>query len=298
MRYAIDIFSPRMLEDPYSVYAELRVKTPVCKVGPLGWWALSRYEDVQYALKTPEVFSSFQLAEMRRSVRHERLAEDNEFLGETSMVSSDPPVHTRLRKLINAAFAPRAVALLEGRIRALASGLIDEIGGRRAFDLMDALAIPLPVIVISEMLGVDTARRADFKRWSDDILKGSRFEDLDEREVDRLLESRGQFLDYFRQMIGARRRAPREDLISDLVRAEVEQEMLNADEVLSMTLLLMIAVNETTTNLIGNAMSLLCEHRASCRACGRNRGSSGVCSKRRCGIVRRSGSSPGGRRER
>lgn len=255
------LFSIDAIEDPSALYAELREEAPVLEIPSLRLWVLSRYEDIQAALKSPETFSSYHPIEMRRPLRNERLLQAMRDIGALSLVNADPPDHTRLRKLVSGVFSPRSTARLEQRIRAISVALADDILRRDEFDMMEDFAIPLPVTVISELLGVDSARRADFKRWSDDLLIGAGVgPELPDEEVDRLIQSRRDFLDYFRAMIQERRERPRDDLISDLVRAQDEQDMLSADEVLSMTIVLMIAGNETTTNLIGNATLELLRH--------------------------------------
>ena len=216
------LFSAAANDDPYSIYTHLREHDPVVRVDEVGLWLLSRYEDVAFALKRPDLFSSAVDPELGRALRDPRLDEGFEFFLESSIVGADPPAHTRLRKLINSAFTPRAIARLEPRIRGLARELVDEIVDierARVFDLIEALAVPLPVIVIAEMLGVDPARRADFKRWSDDLLAGSRFgEQLDDAEIARLIRSRNEFVDYFREMIEIRRRSP-----TDVVRRRLRR---------------------------------------------------------------------------
>lgn len=256
------LFSPAANADPYPIYARLREHTPVVKAEEVGLWVLSRYDEIAFALKRPDLFSSRRAEALTQSLVDPRLQEHMEFdlLNDTSIIGVDPPAHTRLRKLINVAFTPRAINRLEARIRRLARELVEDMFREREFDLIEALAVPLPVIVISEMLGVDPARRADFKRWSDDLLVGSRFDNLDDQAIERVIESRREFVDYFRAIIEARRHAPQDDLLSDLVRAEVEREMLSPDEVLTMAVVLMIAGNETTTNLIGNAMAEILDH--------------------------------------
>jgi cytochrome P450 len=256
------LFSPAANTDPYPTYARLRERTPVVKAEEVGLWVLTRYEDIAFALKRPDLFSSRRDPALADKLIDPRLQDSMEFdlLNETSIIGVDPPAHTRLRKLINVAFTPRAINRLETRIRALARELVDDILHAQSFDLIEAFAVPLPVIVISELLGVDPARRVDFKRWSDDLLVGSRFDELDDATVERVIRSRRDFVDYFREIIELRRRAPQDDLLGDLIRAEVEREMLSPDELLAMAVVLMIAGNETTTNLIGNGMAELLEH--------------------------------------
>ena len=264
MRPTLNLFSPQTFENPYPLYAELRANAPVVESEPFGWWVLTRYEDVVYVLKNPDIFSSaVEMAEIRRFLEGERLAKALP-LGEsrTSLVRMDPPDHTRLRKLLTGAFTPKAIARLEPRINAIVRESVDHILEKGSFDMMEELAIPLPVTIIAEMLGVDPARRDDFKRWSNATITSQAMAGLplSEAEEERLIQSRLEFAAYFRQMIDERRKKPREDLISDLVRAEVESETLTAEEVFAMVILLLIAGNETTTNLIGNGTLMLLEH--------------------------------------
>ncbi|PCC73337.1 Cytochrome P450 [Nannocystis exedens] len=255
-----DLLTPAMFADPYPIYARLREQAPVLQVPQIGMWLVTRYDDVHQVLKAPDVFSSSRTKALDK-LRDPRLTESMEMLASSSLVALDPPDHTRLRRLVNVAFTPRAIARLEARVRELARELVDAIARKDRFDLMDDLAIPLPVIVISELLGVDPARRAEFKRWSDDLILGSRLDGhLDDAEIDRIVASRREFVAFFHAMIEQRRRRPGDDLLSDLVRAEAERDALTPEEVLTMAVLLMVAGNETTTNLIGNGTVALLEH--------------------------------------
>ena len=266
MNARFDIFSREAMDDPHPLFSEIRERSPVCQIEPNGWWAVTRYQDVTFVLKHPELFSSANLRAARDSIIEPRLRDDPIFLEESSIVASDPPAHSRLRKLINGAFAPKAMLRLEDRVRAISTELIDAILGRERFDLLADFAVPLPVIVIAEMLGVDPARRADFKRWSDDALNDKLGnQPLGEEEITRILRGRQEFRAYFKEMIRARTAIPREDLISELCHGEGGGEPLSADEVLSMTILLLIAGNETTTNLLGNGMLALLDHPESLR---------------------------------
>ena len=260
MSARFNIFSADAMDDPHPLFSELRRSSPVCQVDPDGWWAVSRYQDVVFVLKHPELFSSANLRSAREAIVDPRLRGDSLFPDESSLISSDPPVHGRLRKLISGAFAPKAMLRLEERVRAIAADHVDQILRKSRFDLIEDLAVPLPVIVIAEMLGVDPERRADFKRWSDAAINVQATGRLPNEEVRLILQSRREFRAYFEAMIEDRRRAPREDLVSDLCRAEAESESLRPEEVLAMAILLLIAGNETTTNLIGNGTLTLLEH--------------------------------------
>ena len=238
---------PDVRENPYPYYAELRRNHPVYPLGEQGAVAVSRYEDVAFVLRSHDHFSSAAMGSLAGS-------------GEM-LIGSDPPGHTRLRSLVNRAFTPAMVAALEPRIREVTAELLDLAGSPGEIELVSELANPLPVTIIAEILGVDPALRDDFKRWSHSTVSGSpgsRTASDDERS--RVSKDRQEFSDDFRQAIEERRREPREDLISALVRAEDEEHALTADEVLAFTQLLLIAGNETTTNLIGNMVLALLEH--------------------------------------
>ena len=231
-------FVPEVKNDPYPAYEWLRREHPVYYNEALDIWALSRYADVESAARRPEVFSSAQGVGPDRQEG-------------ASMITKDPPEHTRLRKLVSKAFTPRMVSQLEPRIRMITDELLDAVIDKGAFDLVQDLAYPLPVIVIAEMLGVDPERRDDFKRWSDDVIHivaaGQ-----NEKRMAQYMESWEAFKAYFVEMVEVRRRAPREDLVTALVQAQEERDALTLSELLNACLLLLVAGNETTTNLISN----------------------------------------------
>ena len=260
MSARFNIFSADAMDDPHPLFSEIRRSSPVCQVDPEGWWAVSRYQDVVFVLKHPELFSSANLRSARDANVDPRLRGDSLFPDDSSIIASDPPIHGRLRKLISGAFAPKAMLRLEERVRAIAAEHVDRILRKSRFDMIEDLAVPLPVIVIAEMLGVDPERRADFKRWSDSAINVRPTKQLPDEEVRQILQNRREFRAYFEAMIEDRRRAPREDLVSDLCRAEAEEGSLRPEEVLAMTILLLIAGNETTTNLIGNGTLALLEN--------------------------------------
>ena len=177
------------------------------------------------------------------------------------MIFCDPPDHTRLRNIVNRSFTPRMIADLEPRIRQVTDDLIGGVQHKGEMDLMADLAIPLPVTIIAEILGVDPARKEDFKRWSDgavgDVAQATAPTGYDAEGDD---EDGMAFQAYFENVVAERRRDPQDDMISHLIRAEEEQQALDSDEVLAFIGLLLIAGNETTTNLLGNAMIALLDH--------------------------------------
>jgi cytochrome P450 len=237
-------FAPEFKADPYAVYAELRENAPVLQTA-MGFWAVSRYDDVCYVLKNAPLFSS-------RPMGLQSMGVDGR--GTRSIISSDPPDHTMLRNLVNRAFTPKMVAEMEPRIREITSGLLDRVVASGRMDLVDDLAMPLPVTIIAEILGVEPLRRDDFKRWSNAVVanptepvdgNGTRAADV------------AEFRAFFADVTAERRREPKSDLISAIVRAEEDNETLTNDEIIGFAMLLLIAGNETTTNLLGNAMLAL-----------------------------------------
>src|SRR5829696_5089931 len=231
-------FLPETVADPYPVYEWLRAEHPVYLNRDTGFWTLSRYEDVVAAARNVETFSSAQGIGPARF----RLP---------MMITSDPPEHRRLPSLAGNAFTPRMVSQQEERIRAIVNELLDPLLDRGAFDLAQEIAYPLPVIVIAEMLGVEPERRDDFKRWSDDVI-GTFNGVLEGEAVERYLRTWREFKVYFTAKFAERRREPRADLISGLVRVEEDGATLTESEMLNFCLLLLVAGNETTTNLITN----------------------------------------------
>src|SRR5262249_31951465 len=170
-----------------------------------------------------------------------------------------PPAHTRQRSLVNKAFTPRAVERLAPRIGEIIDELLAGVAGRDSFDLIEAVAGPLPVIVIAEMLGVDPHDRADFKRWSD-VIAMFLNPRLTAEQRTALAEGRKQLDAYFQRAIASRRAVPRDDLISALIGVDESGDRLSDNEIATMCGLLLAAGNVTTTDLIGNGVWVLLQH--------------------------------------
>jgi len=239
-------FASDVKENPYPYYDWLRREHPVYQNERLGFWAISRYSDVMAISRNPEEFSSVQ------GIGPDRVPTP-------MMISQDPPIHTRLRSLVSKAFTPKTVTQQEQRIKEIVEELIDPVIQKGKFDLVQDLAFPLPVIVISEMLGVEPERRDDFKRWSDDVILIAAAT-KDPAIAARYMKSWQEFKTFFAQKIEERRQSPRNDLISALVAAQEEREALTLSEILNFCLLLLVAGNETTTNLITNGAKAIFEH--------------------------------------
>ncbi len=245
-----DLSTPAVVANPYPVYHQLRPHSPISYIDlprgsvpgleePVWTWALMKYEDVYGALRDHETFSSQPHPSLK-----ERLGP------RLVLIQDDPPRHTRFRRLVNKAFTPRRVAELEPWIARVARELLDEMGAGEV-DVVESYTIPLPVKVIARLLGIPGEDYAIFKRWSDALLS------LTSMPVEERARSNREMLEYFGRMAAARRSQGAEDLITALVEAEVEGESLEEWEVLGFCILLLVAGNETTTNLVGNMLNIL-----------------------------------------
>ncbi|HEY6421255.1 MAG TPA: cytochrome P450, partial [Candidatus Binataceae bacterium] len=170
-----------------------------------------------------------------------------------------PPIHSRLRKLVSKAFTPRRVRELEPRIRAITSGLLDRVAAKGEFEVMTDLANPLPVIVIAELLGLPSDHHDQFKQWSNALISGFR-PDMSGAVPEESVNARNSLRSYFAAEIEKRRATPGDDLVSALVASRDEDEALSEGELLAFVVLLLLAGNETTTNLIGNGLLALCRN--------------------------------------
>lgn len=277
--FRYDPFDPSTRNDPYAYYSVLREKHPAYYAEHSSVWCVSRYDDVMHVLKTPELFSSDEMQTMMMGIRPgtdptaDPVSLQNlmilasllpfsleQLLATRSLIASDPPMHRVMRNIVNRGFTPRRIAALEPRARQIVSECMRSFYEGKSFDLVADLAIPLPVILISELLGVEPERRADFKEWSDKLVAGAtgsgRGGDPIESGFGPAIAS---FSEYFVEIAARRRREPKDDLISALVRDDGEGAL---DEVgaVFFALLLLVAGNETTTNLIGNAVRALLAH--------------------------------------
>ena len=233
---------PAFLENPFPFYKMGLAMSPLFLPNP-GLWLVFGYQDCMAILKDNQTWSSeFQ--------RPQNMLEEPP---PPSMLGSDPPRHARLRNLVSQAFTPRMVDALEPRIRQIADELLTEKLPTGSIDLVHDHADPLPVIVIAEILGIPGSDRSMFKVWSDKVvaLLGA---GTAGGEGELPEETFAEMRDYFNTMVEERRANPRQDLISGLVAAEIDGEKLNFDELLQMLILLLVAGNETTTNLLGNAV--------------------------------------------
>ena len=247
--------SAEMAQDPYPTYSELRTRDPVHRSRLTKSWIFTRHADADVILRDYQRFSNDPRKGELTGRQRAALPSRDDF----TMLFLDPPDHKRLRSLVNKAFTPRAIRALEPRIRSILNDLLDDIDDPSNFDLMETLARPLPVIVIAEMLGVPPKDRAQFKVWSN--LRARMLEPTISAEERANGEVAARELDgYFRPIIEARLADPRDDILSALAHAEEASDKLTEREMLNMLRLLLVAGNETTTNLIGNGALALLRH--------------------------------------
>jgi cytochrome P450 len=255
------LLCPPGLADPYPWLHALRARDPVCWDDILGGWVLTRYDDVRTALADPRLSADRISPAFQRLPRHEQERQAPVYRNLSRwMVFTDPPDHTRLRRLVHRAFTPRRVEALVPRIERLVTELVEAVASEGAADLVADLAYPLPAVVIAEALGVPREDRDRFKGWSDDIT-GLVFGALDAADRhDRARQGIAELERYLGGLVEERRRERRDDLISALVEAEEDGEALTGVEVTATCTLLLFAGHETTTNLIANGVIALLGH--------------------------------------
>jgi len=232
--------------DPYPFYRELRARHPLCWNTAGDFWAVAKHADVVAISRDPETFCSS---------KGVLLSDRDRQMGEReSIIFLDPPVHALYRRLVQPAFSPKRIRALENRIRELAVELCDAITPGEPVEFVDAVAVPLPIRVIAELLGVPAAHRARFRRWSDAIIEAAT------RQTEENMLQAAELVSYFQETIGERRAQSGDDLISTLVRSEVDGEQLGDNDLLAFCMTLLVAGNETTRNLLATGTLALARH--------------------------------------
>ncbi|MEV6809950.1 cytochrome P450 [Streptomyces sp. NPDC051132] len=248
---------PAFLADPFPLYRRLREEGPVRRAviaGGLDAWLVTRYDDGLAALSDPRLSSDVRdAADPRLTGQLPRFERESMM---SSMLRSDPPDHTRLRRLVSKAFTARRVAGLRPRVQEIADELLDKVAPAGRADLVADFALPLPVTVIGELLGVPVDERDDFQRWTDAMLV--RDEHLPDPAV--VDQAWRRMHAYLTEHLEAKRARPGDDLLSALISAHDEERRLSDDELLAMTFLLLVAGYITTVNLIGGGIAALLAH--------------------------------------
>jgi cytochrome P450 len=252
--FAFNPFDPETRHNPFPWYAQARREYPIFRHPGLPIVSAFRYADVQAILKDPITWSN-------RLPLPAGL--DPSQFPPPSMLGTDPPEHDRLRSLVNQAFTPRIIRQLEPRMHAIANQLFDEALARGTVDFVRDFSYPFPVIVIAEIIGIPAEDREQFKQWSDQAVANlgtALFAPPPLERFQRLGTLMQEMGVYFSRLADERRRQPREDLLTGLVRAEVEGSRLSHDEMIRMLVLLLVAGNETTTTLLSNMILDLLAH--------------------------------------
>ena len=257
-REPLNIVSAEFKADPFPLLARLRASDPVYRTSlpdKTAVWLLTRYDDVTALLRD------------ERFTKHRRSALTKEQLRklpwtppmfrplERNMLDLDPPDHTRLRSLVHKAFTPALVEQMRSRTQTIADDLLDRVESRGEMDLIASFALPLPMTIITKILGVPAKDHDKFHKWSQAVVSLT-----SPSPTLRVLPSVWKFLRYLRQFFKLRRRDPQDDLVSALIKAEEAGDKLSEDELLAMVFLLLIAGHETTVNLIGNGTLALLEN--------------------------------------
>jgi cytochrome P450 len=250
-------FDPRRFEDPYPLFTELRQHGPVYYHPRLRSWLVSGHAECEAVLRADGSVDRSLMIEHLAPYRE--LDPDVQDIVNSMMLVSDPPDHTRLRRLVNRAFTPRAMARLEPEVHKVANDLLDPLVGRDRLEVMADYASQLPIYVIGELLGLPAEQRPRLKELSDTVaLLVEPLQGFDPARMNRVVH---ELRDTFTAEFEDRRRNPRDDMLTVLVSAGDDGDQLNADELVGMCILLMVAGHETTTGLIGNALVALDEHR-------------------------------------
>jgi cytochrome P450 len=236
--------------DPSPWYDMMLQKAPIYFEERSNTWNVFKFVDVERALTQFSIFSSefggYQNEEAQTG------SENADIMG--SMLTTDPPLHTKLRNIVSKSFSPSSIAEMEPRIREIASGLLKKLELTKGIDMITDFSDPFPVTVIAEMLGIPVDDRKKFKKWSDNEIGASEESPLTRSTMHKELAV------YLSKIIQGRKKNPRADLISSIVTSEVDGEKLTEREAVSFCILLLIAGNETTTNLLGHSIRLFSKY--------------------------------------
>ena len=247
MNSRVNLLAPEIRANPYPTYARLRREAPVSQVDPGGLWVVSRYEDVLHVFKNPQLFSS---EGVRQTYRPPWIS--NYPLADSALVM-DPPRHTRLRALINRAFGTATLQRVEPSMRTLAAGIVARLPEGQEVDFVRHFSIPMPLGVLGELLGLSPDIHPRLEHWTEHLGRFTSIgpHDTERQEAMRAVvdEARG----HFERVLEENRRQPGDNLVSDLLRARVEDEALTTTELLGFMFLILIGGLETTLHLLSHA---------------------------------------------
>jgi cytochrome P450 PksS len=254
-----DIASQNTLRDPIAFYAQLRERGPLSALtfGAMKVWIIATtYDETAELLKDPRLVKDMYNALPKGAAQPLQQYGDTMRLLTQNMLGADPPDHTRLRGLVSKAFTPRMIDQLRPRIQEITTELLDAVQGQGKMDIVADFAYPLPMTVISEMLGISLEDRAQFRIWTQELLNAF----VTPGQEAKAMEIGDTFINFIRTLVVAKREHPADDLISSLLRVEEQGDRLSEDELVSMVWLLIVAGHETTVNLLSNGVLALLQH--------------------------------------
>ena len=258
---ALDPCEPTFFNNPYPAYHAIRVALPVFKWEEYGYWCFARHEDVNALLRDRRFGRQILHVASREELGWEETPlhlKPFYAFEKHSLLELEPPVHSRLRGLVNRSFLSRQVERLRPAITSLSNGLIDRFEAKGEAEIIADFATPIPVIVICDLLGVPSDMARQLLSWSHDMVAMYQAR-RDRATEDQAVKATVEFSDFMRGYIAKRRKDPREDLLSELIRAEQEGQKLSEDELVTTAILLLNAGHEATVHAIGNAVKTLLE---------------------------------------
>jgi cytochrome P450 len=283
MPRAYDPFLPEFRRDPYPVYRELRERAPLHQAPVSKLWCVSRHDDVQSVLRRDELFSSRAMFTLLMNSGQEGVPpltwpvlrffallfwrtrlNPFTFASARNLIAEDGERHAGLRAIVNRGFTPRQISAREKRAREISEECVAGLARGEPFELVEQLATPLPVTIIAEMLGIEPERQRDFKRWSDAIIHTLTGPGRATPHNSAFSRALTEMIVYVQRKARGRRRSPEQDVLSAIVAEQDGEAGLSDREVVQFVALLLIAGNETTTNLIGNAVRALLRQPRAC----------------------------------
>lgn len=258
-RVSLDPTAPAFFQDPYPAYEAMRAVGPAVFWEELGRWCLTGFDAVNALFRDRRFGREVLHVATREEVGLPEPAEHTRLFyhyDDLTMLSREPPVHTRLRTLVNRAFVSRQIERLRPRVAALADGLIDRFAGEGAVDLIPAFAAPIPVIVIAELLGVPVERSRDLLDWSRKMV--AMYTPSPSRAIeDAAVAATGEFVAFLKDYVALRRRTPADDLITAMIEAEAQGDRLTEDELIAGCMQILNAGHEATVHSMGNAVKAI-----------------------------------------
>ena len=254
------LVTPEGQADPYPFYSLMREEARVSRTS-FGPYCVNGYAECQAVLRDPRLGRGVGIEDTSIGILGDNDGRRREFFdaGQHNMLMADPPDHTRLRRLVSRSFTPRQVERLRPAVHELVDSLLEDLARRGVVEFMSEFALPLPMAVIGELVGVPAEDRAPLQPKVRAAARGIE-PVLSEEEIDAAMEAMTDLGAYFEALLAERRREPRDDLMSALAEAGENDDRLTDDEILSTAILLFSAGFETTTNLLGNGLLALLRH--------------------------------------